>query len=121
MKVTTCGASMAERESALESFFRQRVRLLNGYTVKLAPMEAGVPDRLVIFPGGRIFLVELKTENGSVSAVQKVWHDRMRHRWNVRVWVLYGREDVVRWLRAVVSQGDPIPRKSGPAPAPQVG
>lgn len=104
-------------ESDLEAFFRKRVRLLGGYTLKLAPTESGVPDRLVVFPGGHIYLVELKTERGALSAIQRVWHERMLSKWGVRVHVLYGREDVVRWLRAVVTRtAPPSRRKPGPRP-----
>lgn len=101
-------------EAQLEDFFRKRVRLLGGYTLKLAPMEAGVPDRLVVFPGNRTFFVELKTEKGSLSPIQRVWHARMYERWSVRVWTLYGPDEVRSWLRAIVSNGDPVPRRSSP-------
>lgn len=93
---------MTERESPLESFFRRRVRLVGGYTIKLVPVEAGIPDRLVLMPGGRMFLVELKAEDGRVSPIQRVWHSRVHTRYGTRVYVLYGRDDVVRWLREVV-------------------
>ena len=110
---------MANPEAKLEEFFRKRVKLLGGFTVKLAPMEAGVPDRLVIFPGGRFFLVELKTETGTLRPIQKIWHERMLGGWQVRVWTLYGEDDIRRWLRAIVSHGDPVPRKPGPKAAPK--
>ena len=108
----------ATGEAKLEEFFRKRVRLVGGYTTKLAPMEAGIPDRLAIFPGGRIFLVELKTNTGQLSPIQKIWHERMLAAWNVRVWTLYGEDDIRRWIRAVVSNGDPVPRKPGPQAKP---
>lgn len=93
--------TQVERESSLEEFFRKRVRLVGGYTIKLAPTERGVPDRLVVL-GGRMFLVELKAEDGELSPIQVVWHTRLRERHGVRVHVLYGRTDVVRWLREAV-------------------
>jgi hypothetical protein len=43
---------MANPEAVLEELFQKRVRLMGGWSVKLAPMEAGIPDRLVIFPVG---------------------------------------------------------------------
>lgn len=95
-----------ERESSVETFFRRRIQLLGGYTFKLAPTEAGVCDRLVVMPGGRMYLVELKTEEGKVSPIQEVWHRRIR---NVggRVHVLYGRPQILNWLRIVTSANDP--------------
>jgi hypothetical protein len=98
-------ATATELESHLESFFRKRVRLLGGYTVKLAPTEAGVPDRLVIMPGGRMCLVELKTLTGSVSPIQTVWHRKVR-RLGAKVHVLYGEAGVIDWLRLQVEAVD---------------
>lgn len=93
-------------ESALEQIFRKRVRLLGGYTVKLAPTERGIPDRLVIFPGGRMFLVELKTNTGTVSPIQKAWHQKVE-KLGVQVYVLYGVDGVINWLRAVITTSAP--------------
>ena len=85
-------------ESSLESYFRKRVRLAGGHPVKItSPAERGVPDRLVIMPGGHIYLVELKTVDGRVSPIQRVWHAKMALL-GVQVFVLSGREDVDRWL-----------------------
>lgn len=94
-------------EAALEAFFRHRVRLVGGHTIKLAPTERGVPDRLVMMPGGRLYLVELKTPDGALSPIQKLWHERMRTRFGIRVHVLHGRAGVLAWLRRVVSLDEP--------------
>jgi hypothetical protein len=99
-------------EAQLEAFFRKRVRMLGGHTIKLAPTEKGVPDRLVAFPGGRLFLVELKTDTGSLSPAQVVWHSRMDDL-GVRVHVLYGADGIVAWLRGVFGHYDPPTDKKG--------
>lgn len=42
----------------------------------VSPGWSGVPDRLVLLPGGRIIFVETKRPKGSkVSALQKKWHE----------------------------------------------
>ena len=64
------------RESAIEQHFHFLVRQAGGMSIKLAPTHAGVPDRLVLFPGGRSYLVELKAVGGVVSRVQQLWHDQ---------------------------------------------
>lgn len=49
------------RESELEKKFRERVRQAGGKAYKfVSPGNDGVPDRLVVLPGGRIGFVELK-------------------------------------------------------------
>lgn len=49
------------RESELEEKFRAMVAQAGGKAYKfVSPGNAGVPDRLVVLPGGRIGFVELK-------------------------------------------------------------
>lgn len=40
---------------------------------KLLPTRKGIPDRLVIWPTGRVDFVELKTATGVLSAHQRLW------------------------------------------------
>lgn len=87
-------------ESQLEALLRKRVQQgLGGMLIKLAPTQAGVPDRLVLLPGGGMHLVELKTTPGKLSAVQQAWHARAA-RLGVTVQVLYGATQVIAWVRA---------------------
>lgn len=95
----------SELESSVETFFRQRVRLLGGVAVKFIPVEAGAPDRMVLFRG-RIFLVELKRDGGSLREDQTVWHRKARAR-GVRVHTVFGRDGVLTWLRWMVALDDP--------------
>jgi hypothetical protein len=111
---------MANPEAVLEELFQKRVRLMGGWSVKLAPMEAGIPDRLVIFPGGRIYLVELKTDTGRLEDIQKHMHSVLLDRYSVRVHTLYGREGILNWIRSVVGATDPVYRP-GPKPGQRVG
>jgi hypothetical protein len=63
--------------------------------VQLQPTEAGVPDRMVLHRG-RIFLVELKTDTGSLRPAQINWHRKAAQN-GVDVIVLKGLEEVVKW------------------------
>lgn len=89
--------STGMRESALEARFRQGVKALGGKSIKLAPTEKGVPDRLALLPGGRMFLVELKTETGRISPRQRWWHLEAQKR-GTAVIVLAGVAQVDQWL-----------------------
>lgn len=84
-------------ESALEQMFFERVRAAGGLAIKLMPTHAGVPDRLVLWPDGSAALVELKTVTGSVSKVQRLWHDRAAALGHP-VTVLYGKEQIKAWV-----------------------
>lgn len=49
------------RESVVEKKFAAEVKKRGGLAVKfVSPGFNGVPDRLVLFPGGRLAFVELK-------------------------------------------------------------
>lgn len=88
------------RESQLEARFRKKVSTdLGGASYKLAPIDAGIPDRLVLLPGGRVELVELKTETGKLRRVQEVWHRRAAAL-GTPVTVLAGREAIDAWVES---------------------
>jgi len=49
------------RERKIETLLVKRVKAAGGMALKLiSPGMAGVPDRIVLLPGGRILFVELK-------------------------------------------------------------
>lgn len=105
--------TFAELEASVEAYFRRVVRdRLGGYTMKMIPAEKGAPDRLVILPGGRVQLVELKVaKGGQVAPAQRYWHERAESL-GVTVPVLYGRQGVDEWAESTAS-GDPDkPKKS---------
>lgn len=86
-------------EETVEQHLRSRVEAAGGMCIKFAPTRAGVPDRLVILPGGRLFLVELKAARGRLRPIQEVWHRRAR-RIGLLVPVLHTKAAVDRWLDA---------------------
>lgn len=85
-------------ETKLEAEFVKKVRrAAGGRAFKLLPTVAGIPDRLVVFPGGALYLVELKTATGKLSPIQEHWHAQLAEM-GVTVHTLYGMADVNRWL-----------------------
>lgn len=66
-------------ESNLEKRLVQRVKDLGGLAMKwVSPNLAGVPDRIVFLPGGRVILVEMKRPGGSTTALQNRIHAMLR-------------------------------------------
>ena len=92
--------SPARLESDLEDHFRRAVARAGGAAFKLVATRAGMPDRLVLMPGGRIYLVELKAHGGEVRPDQKIWHAKARGLGTVVV-VLEGRGQVDGWVHSV--------------------
>src|SRR5664279_2540991 len=99
-------------EAQLETLFRKRVPLvLGGIVWKLAPTTAGIPDRLVMLPGGRMFLVELKTETGRLSPIQREIHHRLAEL-GIHVYTLRGRAQVLLWVEGCLDGATPTPLRS---------
>jgi hypothetical protein len=62
------------READVERHLVRLVEKAGGRAYKFAaPGRAGVADRLVVLPGGRVWFVELKTSTGRLSALQQVF------------------------------------------------
>lgn len=85
------------RESVVEAYLRERIEALGGMCLKLMPMPAGTPDRLVLMPDGQVYLVELKQPKGKLSAIQRERHRRLAAI-GYTVAVLWNKEEVDLWL-----------------------
>jgi hypothetical protein len=75
------------REARIEDYLRARVRDAGGICVKLgAASYVGIPDRLVVLPGGWIVFVEVKKpKGGRIGRLQMYWRRKLlelgcRHR-----------------------------------------
>lgn len=66
------------RESKIEAELRRQVRAAGGDCLKfVSPGRAGVPDRLVIMPGGWCAFVECKRPGARASRRQPRAHDQL--------------------------------------------
>ena len=66
------------REKEIEKFLVNGVRKMGGVAFKfVSPGNAGVPDRLVVMPGGKIYFAELKTDKGTPTILQCRQMDRL--------------------------------------------
>lgn len=58
-------------EKKIENRLKQSVKNMGGLALKfVSPGMAGVPDRIVLFPGGRIVFVELKAPGKKMRPLQ---------------------------------------------------
>lgn len=89
---------MHELERDVERRLVRGVKALGGTAYKwVCPGTVGVPDRIVVWPGGRVDFIELKTETGVLSPRQKIVLDHLRSLGcNVRV--LRGSDAVAAYL-----------------------
>lgn len=92
---------MLERD--IERRLVDGVKKLGGRAYKwVSPGSNGVPDRIVILPGGKIIFIELKTTTGRLTDLQK-----MQHKWLTRlgcdVRTVYGADDVQRFIESLIN------------------
>lgn len=67
---------MTPLERDIERKLRLQIEALGGKCLKwTCPGWSGVPDRIVLMPGGKVYFVETKRpKDGSLSAMQRWWH-----------------------------------------------
>jgi len=84
---------MGVRESKVEKYLDEQVKLVGGITRKwVSPGRDGVPDRIVIIKG-HVYFIEVKTVDGSLSSCQVREHERLSG-YGAKVLTLYGVDDV---------------------------
>lgn len=89
------------KESTIEARLVREVKKRGGLCYKFtSPGNPGVPDRIVILPGGTTIYVELKTEIGRLAKIQKWQIEELRSRGAV-VRVLKGMDQVLAFLEEV--------------------
>lgn len=70
---------MKESEKIIEAKLREAVKQRGGTALKfLSQFHRGMPDRLVLMPGGRAFFVELKSTGEKPRLLQQKAHEDLR-------------------------------------------
>ena len=90
----------AVRERKIENYLRGQVtKKLKGIAYKWAsPGNIGVPDRLVVLPGGVVDFIELKAPGKKPTTKQELQISRLRSR-GANVWVIDSIEGVDEYIR----------------------
>ena len=67
-------------EAQVEAYLRKKVESKGGLCLKLpAVYVEGLPDRLILMPGGRAMFAETKRPRGGrVAPLQTYWQERLR-------------------------------------------
>jgi hypothetical protein len=92
-------------EKDIEQYLVREVHKRGGLTYKfVSPAARGVPDRIVIIPGGAVWFVELKTETGRLSPLQRR-HLKQLRQVGANATVVYGMDGVQQFLRGAVDDG----------------
>lgn len=89
------------KESVIEGKLRKKVVDMGGRFFKwVSPGNDGVPDRIAVFPGGRIYFVELKTDEGRLTSLQIYQQDTLRDL-GCNVTTVYGETGIENFVESV--------------------
>lgn len=89
------------KENTIEGYLRKRVRAAGGKCYKfVSPGHIGAPDRICIFPGGRVYFVETKAPGGKPRPSQLAFHRELAAL-GVAMRVIDTREKVREFVREV--------------------
>jgi len=90
------------RENVVEEHLRKSVKALRGKAYKfVSPGNAGVPDRLVLLPGGKVTFVELKATGKKATVLQEAKHREIRAL-GFEVFVIDSKAGVDEFLQGVI-------------------
>jgi len=99
-------------EKTLEAYLRNEVKKTGAVALKfVSPGRAGVPDRIVLAPGGRIYFVEMKRPGGKLRPLQQKVIADIR-KLGFKVFVIDSREGVkefIEILKGAIKNDIPCP------------
>jgi hypothetical protein len=85
-------------EKQVEAYLIKRVKDVGGRAYKFtSPAHRGVADRIVCFPNGSTYFVEVKTEGGRLSELQKVFAADMV-KMNQKYMCLWNKEQIDEFI-----------------------
>lgn len=92
-------------ERNIEAYLRDKASGAGGRAYKfVSPANSGVPDRIVMLPGGRIAFVELKAPGKKATPLQ-VNQQRFITRMGLPVFTIDNKKDVDELIQHMQAQG----------------
>lgn len=89
------------RESEVENYLCDKIKKIGGLSLKLnSTSMAGLPDRLVLLPGGQVYFIELKAPGQKPRPLQVAVHKRLS-KLNFNVLVIDSKQGVDSFIKKV--------------------
>ena len=87
---------MTQLEKDIEAKLRKLVESRGGLCLKwVCPGWVGVPDRIVLLPGGRVIFVETKRPKGGRLIPMQVWWQKKLTRLGFQHDIIWNKEDLM--------------------------
>lgn len=104
-------------EKSIEKQLNNAVKLRGGWSIKLLTLYyTGLPDRLCLLPGGRVFFAEVKKKRKKPSSFQSYVHGRLKSL-GFSVFVIDSKDQIRRILNTYNVKPNaptPLPKKINP-------
>lgn len=93
---------MTPLERDIERALVGMVKRHGGFCLKwVCPGWSGVPDRIILLPGGRVLFAETKRpKGGRLSSLQIWWHEKLRGL-GFKVWIIWNKSDISTLERVI--------------------
>ncbi len=85
-------------EKWLEKELTREVERRGGLSIKLLSTASGLPDRLILMPGGLAAFAEIKSTGKKPEPLQCWWHNRLKKLGFV-VFIIDGKETLINAIR----------------------
>ena len=86
---------LIESEKLLERKLNAMIHSKKGWSIKLLSLHiTGLPDRICLLPGGRIFFAEIKTTNKNPTKIQLLVHRKIEAL-GFKVLIIKRSEDII--------------------------
>ncbi len=90
-------------ENQLEEKLVKKIKEMGGMALKfVSPGRAGVPDRIILMPKGKIYFVEMKSPRGEVNPIQEYIFEKFE-KLGFKVHILNSENSVKKFLEKLES------------------
>lgn len=99
-------SKLIESEKVLEKKLVKWIKEAGGKCIKLSSQfNTGLPDRMIMLPGGHIFYCELKSTGKKPTKMQEVLHNEIRAL-GFRVYIVDSTDELSEMLKAELLQNE---------------
>lgn len=96
---------MTPMEKDIEKALGRKVGQRGGHCLKwVCPGWAGVPDRIILLPGGRVVFVETKRPKGGVLSERQKWWGKRLVDLGFEYWTIWDFDELKLFEEAVLNE-----------------